>query len=98
MFSYLKSLVQTNSGHSSKSFALVVSAIIGGLIALSVGFCIIYDVCLDGTVDTNLTDLGWFLICTGVYSFSTGSGKVVTDVFNKKKPGEESPKQDTAEF
>lgn len=85
MFAYLKSLIQTNTGHSSKSFALVISAIVGGLLAACVGFCIIYDVVIDGIVDTNLDELGWFLLCIGVYSFGSGAGKVITDTFSKKE-------------
>lgn len=82
---YFKSLATPNSGNSSKAFALLLSAIIGGLMGLSICFVLIYDIILDGKIDTNLNDLGWFLLCTGGYSFGAGAGKIITDSITTKK-------------
>ena len=57
----------------------------GAILTLCVGFILIYDVVDDGTVDTSLTDLGWFLLSIGAYSLGSGAGKIVTDLSELKK-------------
>lgn len=90
MIKYLKSLIQPHSGNSSKSFALLISSIMGAILTLCVGFILIYDVVDDGTVDTSLTDLGWFLLSIGAYSLGSGAGKIVTDLSELKKEESDS--------
>lgn len=95
---YFKSLATPNSGNSSKAFALLLSAIIGGLMGLSICFVLIYDIILDGKIDTNLNDLGWFLLCTGGYSFGAGAGKIITDsIITKKKTSATNNGEETVE-
>lgn len=84
-FEYLKLLIKPNSGNSSKSFGLVISAIVGGFAGLCVCFVLLYDVIVDGIIDTNLEDLGWFLICSAAYMFGGGLNKSLTDTFGDKK-------------
>lgn len=84
IFGYLKSLAVPGSGNSSKAFALLLSAIIGALMGLCICFILIFDVLDNGQVDTNLNDLGWFLLCTGAYSFGAGAGKIITDSLGTK--------------
>lgn len=81
---YLESLIKSNTGNSSKSFALVLSAIIGGLLGLVIGFILIYDVIKDGTVDTNLEQLAWFLVSAGAYMFGGGFNKVLAERYEDK--------------
>ena len=77
--SYFKSLAVPGSGNSSKAFALLLSAIVGALMGLCICFVLIFDVVIDGQVNTDLNELGWFLLCTGAYSFGAGAGKIITD-------------------
>ena len=88
MFGYFKSLVQPHSGNSSKSFALLLSSIMGAVLVLCIGFILIYDVAVDGIIDTILTDLGWFLLSVGAYSLGSGAGKIATDFVSKRKEEE----------
>ena len=62
---YLKSLIKANSLDSSKSFALVLSSIVGALIGFCVCFCLIWDVCTNGYLKTDLDALGLFMLCIG---------------------------------
>ncbi len=55
---YLKSLIRANTLDSSKSFALVLSSIVGALIGLCVCFCLIWDVCVNGSLKTDLAFWG----------------------------------------
>lgn len=82
--SYFKSLATPESGNSSKAFALLLSAIVGALMGLCICFVLIYDVVIDGVVNTDLNNLGWFLLCTGAYSFGAGAGKIITDSLGTK--------------
>ncbi len=84
-FSYMKSLLDVQSPNSSKSFALVLSAIVGALIGLTICFVIIYDVITNGYVKTDLTDAGIFLLCDGGYMAGAGVTKAIVDRRNKGK-------------
>ena len=81
---FLESLVKSNTGNSSKSFALVLSAIVGGLIGLVICFILVYDVIVDGKVDTNLDQLAWFLASAGAYMFGGGFNKVLAEKYEDK--------------
>ena len=84
MFKYLGSLIRSNTGNSSKSFGLVLSAIIGALMGLAVTVCLIWDVSVDGKVDTNLGDLGVFVLCIGAYTFGSGANKMLAEIREDK--------------
>ena len=72
MTSYFRSLVKSGTLDSSKSFALLLSVIIGAIIGLVVCFCLIWDVVTNGYIKTNLNELGVFLLCAG--GFMVGGG------------------------
>lgn len=81
---YIKSLIKANTLDSSKSFALVISVIVGALIGLCVCFCLIWDVCKNGYVRTDLDSLGIFLLCAGGFMAGGGLNKVVSERIKKK--------------
>lgn len=54
---YLKSLIKSDTGDSSKSFFLVMVTIIGFLLLLIVGFVMVYSVVTTGMVATDLYGL-----------------------------------------
>lgn len=76
---YLKSLIKANSLDSSKSFALVLSSIVGALLGLCVCFCLVYDVCTNGYIKTNLDSLGIFILCTGGFMAGGGINKALSE-------------------
>lgn len=83
-FEYLKSLIKADTLDSSKSFALVLSSVIGALIGLCVCFCLIYDVCRNGYIKTDLDSLGIFMLCIGCFMAGGGINKALAE--RKKKP------------
>ena len=84
MFKYFKSLVQSNTGNSSKSFGLVISAIVGAFMGIAVTICLIWDVSVDGIVNTDLSDLGVFVLCVGAYTFGSGANKMLSEIGEDK--------------
>lgn len=80
---YLKSLIKANSLDSSKSFALVLSVAIGAFIGICVCFCLIWDVCSNGYLKTDLDGLGVFLLCVGGFMAGGGMNKALSDRKNK---------------
>lgn len=76
---YLKSLIKAGTLDSSKSFALVLSVLVGNGIGLSVCFCLIWDVCTNGYLKTDLDGLGVFLLCVGGFMAGGGVNKALSE-------------------
>lgn len=81
---YLKSLIRADSLDSSKSFALVLCVFVGALIALCVCFCLVWDVCANGYVKTDLGGLGVFLLCVGGFMAGGGINKGLSELKRRK--------------
>lgn len=79
VFEYIKSLIKADTLDSSKSFALVLSVIVGALIGLCVCFCLVWDVCSNGHITTDLDALGIFLLCVGAYMAGGGLNKTIAE-------------------
>lgn len=84
-FEYLKSLIKANTLDSSKSFGLLCSIFTGSMLAICVMFCLVWDVCTNGYIKTDLKSLGWFLIGIGVFMAGGSAPKTISDVIKKKK-------------
>lgn len=82
---YIKSLIKANTLDSSKSFALVLSVLVGALIGICVCFCLIYDVCSNGYLKTDLDSLGIFLLCAGGFMAGGGINKAMSERIKTKK-------------
>lgn len=82
---YIKSLIKANTLDSSKSFALVLSVLVGALIGLCVCFCLIYDVCSNGYLKTDLDSLGIFLLCAGGFMAGGGLNKALSERIKTRK-------------
>ena len=82
---YIKSLIKANTLDSSKSFALVLSVIVGALIGLCVCFCLIWDVCSNGYLKTDLDSLGIFLLCAGGFMAGGGVNKAISERIKTRK-------------
>lgn len=85
MFKYLKSLIRTNSFDSSKSFALVVSVLVGAGIGVVVAFCLVIDVMKNGFIKTDLNELGIFLLCVGGFMAGGGVNKALSESRNRQE-------------
>lgn len=92
MFRYLKSLIRANSFDSSKSFALVVSVLVGAGIGIVVAFCLVIDVMKNGFIKTDLNELGIFLLCVGGFMAGGGVNKALSESRNRQ----ENKNEDTA--
>lgn len=82
---YLKSLIRANTLDSSKSFALVLSSIVGALIGFCVCFCLVWDVCTNGYLKTDLDALGVFMLCIGGFMAGGGINKAISERSKKGK-------------
>ena len=71
--------IDDKSSMSVNSITLLVSALIGGIIGLVVCFVLIYDVMYDGKVDTDLSELAFFLLASGGYIMGSSFPKAYID-------------------
>ena len=97
---YLKSLVKANSLDSSKSFVMLISVGVGVLIGLCVCFCLVWDVCTNGYIKTDLDGMGIFLLCVGGFMAGGGINKVASELrrnHNIKNNGHESKRDSNQE-
>lgn len=78
-YKYMSTLIENDSGHSSKSFALIVSVIISFLFGLVICFAIAYDVVTNGYIKTDLEEVGVFMLCVGSYVVGSGVPKIFGD-------------------
>lgn len=75
----VKTSIDDKSSMSVNNITVLASAIMGVIIGFVICFVLVYDVTYDGKVDTNLTDLGIFLLCGGGYILSSGAPKAFVD-------------------
>lgn len=73
---YLKSLSETNSGQSSKAFAVLASTLISFITGLVLCLAISYDVYVDGVVDSSLEDMGILMLCMGGFVGGSSISKI----------------------
>lgn len=81
---FIRSLIRANTLDSSKSFALVVSVLVGAAIGVSICFCLVWDVVKNGKVTTDLESLGIFLLCVGGFMAGGGINKAIAENRNHK--------------
>ena len=89
-WTYFKKLGDVNNPNSSKSFALLVSTITGGILAVAICFILVFDVLTNGYVKTDLADLGIFLLCVGGYIAGSGVTKAISDRHKPSRPPHEN--------
>lgn len=94
LLTFLRSLIDNNNSNSSKSFALLISTLTGGLIALCVCFVLIFDAVTNGFIKTDLADLGVFLLCVGMYIAGSGITKAISGRFDKFGPSNRDYRDD----
>lgn len=94
---YLKSLIQKGTPDSAKSFALVVSVVVGFMLGLCICFILVYDVLSNGYLKTDLTELGFFLLCISGYVAGSGVNEALSDRYRAKFPKPIPPTQCSTE-
>lgn len=92
LFEYFRSLIRANTLESSKSFGLLCSILTGSLLCVCICFCLVWDVCTNGFIKTDLDSLGWFVMGIGVYMAGGSLPKTISDVSGRKKIVEEQTK------
>ena len=75
----IKASIDDKSSMSVNNITLLVSALMGVIMGLVICFVLIYDVTYDGKVDTDLSDMGIFLLCSGAYILGSGVPKAWVD-------------------
>ena len=90
----IKASIDDRSSMSTNSITLLASALMGVIIGFVICFVLIYDVTYDGTVNTNLTDLGIFLLCSGGYIMGSGIPKAWVDGKMKSRSWVEGEKME----
>lgn len=87
---YLGSFPKVMSENSTKLFALLLSAIAGFfLTAVVIPFCLIWDVMTNGSIQTNLTEMGVLVLSCGGLIAGAGFNIKVPDFKKKEEEGEE---------
>lgn len=93
---YLGSFPKVLSENSTKLFALLLSAIAGFLLtAFIIPFCLIWDVITNGSIQTNLTDMGILVLSCGGLIAGAGFNIKVPDL---KKKDERRKHHDEGEY
>ena len=81
---YVKSLIATDTGNSSKSFTLIMSSIVSFITGLVISFSIVYDVVTNGYIKTDLEQVGIFMLCVGGFMVGSGVPKIFGDKYEEK--------------
>ena len=85
ILNYLGSFPKVLSENSTKLFALLLSAIAGFLLtAIIIPFCLVWDVVTNGSIQTNLTEMGILILSCGGLIAGAGFNVKVPD-FKKKE-------------
>ena len=79
LFRNIKAAIDDKSSMSVNSISVLASAFMTLLIGLSACFVIIYDVMYDGKVDTDMSDLAWFVVASSTCILGSGLPKAYTD-------------------
>ena len=75
----IKTTIDDKSSMSVNSVSVLASALMALVIGLSACFVIIYDVIYDGKVDTDMSDLAWFVVASSTCILGSGLPKAYTD-------------------
>ena len=75
----IKASRDDTSSMSVNSITLLVSALMGVVIGLVLCVVLVYDVSYDGKVDTDMSDMAFFLLASGGYILGSGIPKAFVD-------------------
>ena len=92
LFNNIKLAIDDKSSMSVNSISVLASAFMTLIIGLSACFVIIYDVTYDGKVDTDMSDLAWFIVAGSSCILGSGLPKAYTDSRMKTRSWVENEK------
>ena len=77
-------LIAIDSTISSRAFLMLLSGFAGMLVAMTICIVLLIDVCCNGKIDSNMSDMGWLLL--GAAGLITGGsiGKILKGKYDKK--------------
>ena len=75
----IKTSIDDKSSMSVNSISVLASAFMTLIIGFAACFVIIYDVTYDGKVDTDMSDLAWFVVASSTCILGSGLPKAYTD-------------------
>lgn len=75
----IKNSIDDKSSMSVNSVTLLASALMGVVIGLVLCFVLVYDVVYDGKIDSDVNDLAFFLMASGIYILGSGTPKAIID-------------------
>lgn len=84
LFEFFRILIRADTLESSKSFGLLCSILTGSLLCICICFCLVWDVCINGYIKTDLSDLGILIGCIGVYMAGGSLSKTFSEISSKK--------------
>lgn len=79
LFSNIKSAIDDKSSMSVNSVSVLTSAFMTFIIGLTACFVLVYDVTYDGKVDTDMSDLAWFIVAGSSCILGSGLPKAYID-------------------
>ena len=79
LFRNIKSAIDDKSSMSVNSVSVLTSAFMTFIIGLTACFVLIYDVTYDGKVDTDMSDLAWFIVAGSSCILGSGLPKAYID-------------------
>ena len=79
LFKNIKSAIDDKSSMSVNSISVLASAFMTLVIGFTACFVLIYDVTYDGKVDTDMSDLAWFIVAGSSCILGSGLPKAYTD-------------------
>lgn len=81
----IKESINDKSTFNVDAIALLTSAFVGLIVGVTVCFVMIYDVLYDGMLSSDVSELSWMLIASGIYITGSGIPKTIVDSKIKKK-------------
>lgn len=75
----IKASIDDKSSMSVNSITLLISALMGIIMGLVLCFVLVYDVTYDGKIDTDMGDMAFLLMSSGVYILGSGAPKAYVD-------------------
>lgn len=79
LFKNIKSAIDDKSSMSVNSISVLTSAFMTFIIGITACFVLVYDVTYDGKVDTDMSDLAWFIVAGSSCILGSGIPKAYTD-------------------
>ena len=88
----IKTSIDDKSSMSVNSITLLVSALMGVIVGLVMCFILVWDVVVDGKIDTDMGDMSMLLMASGVYILGSGAPKAYVDARMKSRSWVENEK------